>query len=226
MSEVKVITLYSVVGAIAGVILMLTLVRILGVHGVVLGLSVRLHALQFLRQPLRGPPLPAPAHPGRQPQPAPRPMSAPANSFTIWTEKPRYSGFSWLAANLVRTSRLLWVAVLSRFISLLGTLSAPGMKPAGLLQAWALRRMGVKCPSNHVWIGPSVHFDYPQKLELGRRVTIGPESRITAWNRIVIGDDFLGAPGLMLNTGSHDLATLVPQSAPIVIGAGVGAARA
>lgn len=38
VSEVKVITLYSVVGAIAGIILMLTLVRLLGVHGVVLGL--------------------------------------------------------------------------------------------------------------------------------------------------------------------------------------------
>lgn len=148
-------------------------------------------------------------------------MSAPANSFTVWTEKPRHSGFPWLAANLLRTSRLLWVALLTRFISVLGSLSAPGMKPAGVLQAWALRRMGVKCPSNHVWIGPGVRFDYPQKLELGRRVTIGPDSRITAWNRIVIGDDFLGAPGLMLNTGSHDVASLVPQSAPIVIGAGV-----
>jgi acetyltransferase-like isoleucine patch superfamily enzyme len=148
-------------------------------------------------------------------------MSAPANSLTLWNEQPRRAGFAWFAANLGRVASQLRIALLSRFISMLGSLSTPGMKPVGRLQAWALRRMGVKCPSNQVWVGPHVYFDYPQHLELGRRVTLGAESRITARSRVVIGDDFLGAPGLMLNTGTHDLATLVPQSAPIVLGPGV-----
>lgn len=148
-------------------------------------------------------------------------MNAPAKTLTTWTETPRRSGLSWLAANVARVVRLLWVFLLTRWISLLGSLSTPGMKPVGVLQAWALRGMGVKCPSNHVWIGPHVYFDYPKNIELGHRVTIGPESRLTARSPVILGDDFLAAPGLMLNTGTHDPVTLVPQSAPIVIGPGV-----
>ena len=85
------------------------------------------------------------------------------------------------------------------------------------------KRTGISLPhpGHEVWIGPHVYFDYPANLVLGRRVTIGPESRLTARSPIFIGDDFLAAPGLMLNTGTHDPVTLVPQSAPITIGAGV-----
>jgi len=148
-------------------------------------------------------------------------MNAPAKSLTVWSNPPRRTGVAWVAANTTSCLRQLRTYVLSRFISLLGSLSTPGMKPVGVLQAWALRRMGVKCPSNQVWIGPHVCFDYPQNLELGRRITLGPESRLTARSRIALGDDFLAAPGLLINTGTHDPVTLVPQSAPIVIGAGV-----
>lgn len=148
-------------------------------------------------------------------------MNAPAKSLTVWTDPPRRAGLGWAAANFARVVHLLWVFVLTRFISLLGSLSTPGMKPVGMLQAWALRRMGVKCPSSQVWVGPHVYFDYPQNLELGRRVTIGPESRLTARSPLVLGDDFLAAPGLMINTGTHDPVTLIPQSAPVIIGPGV-----
>lgn len=148
-------------------------------------------------------------------------MNAPASSVTIWSEPPRRNGLAWLALNVRRLGGRAWVLACSRFISLLGSLSTPGMKPACRLQAWALRRMGVTCPSNEVWVGPHVYFDYPQNVVLGRGVTLGSESRLTARSAIVIGDDFLGAPGLQLNTGTHDPATLVPQSAPITVGAGV-----
>lgn len=148
-------------------------------------------------------------------------MNAPAKSLTTWTEPPRRTGLSWFTGNVLRAFHLLWVFLLTRFISLLGSLSTPGMKPVGWLQAAALRGMGVKCPSSQVWVGPHVYFDYPQNLELGRRVTIGPESRLTARSPIILGDDFLAAPGLMINTGTHDPVTLVPQSAPITIGPGV-----
>ncbi|MEJ1973910.1 MAG: DapH/DapD/GlmU-related protein [Lacunisphaera sp.] len=148
-------------------------------------------------------------------------MNAPAKTLTTWTDEPRLAGTTWFVANIRRLAGQLWVCACTRFISVLGSLSTPGMKPACRLQAWALRRMGVTCPSHDVWIGPHVYFDYPQRLVLGRRVTIGAESRLTARSVITIGDDFLAAPGLLLNTGTHDAATLVPQSIPITIGAGV-----
>jgi acetyltransferase-like isoleucine patch superfamily enzyme len=148
-------------------------------------------------------------------------MNAPAKTLTTWRDEPRHTGAAWIAVNTGRLLHNLWIALLTRFISVLGSLSAPGMKPACALQAWALRRMGVTCPGNDVWIGPHVYFDYPERLVFGRRVTIGPESRLTARSTIEIGDDFLAAPGLVLNTGTHDAATLVPQSSPITIGPGV-----
>ena len=148
-------------------------------------------------------------------------MNAPVKSLTTWHDEPRHTGAAWVAANTGRVLHRLWIALLTRFISVLGSLSAPGMKPVGALQAWALRRMGATCPGNEVWIGPHVYFDFPGRLVLGRRITIGPESRLTARSTIEIGDDFLGAPGLVLNTRTHDAATLVPQSSPITIGPGV-----
>jgi maltose O-acetyltransferase len=148
-------------------------------------------------------------------------MNAPAKTLVTWTDQPRLTGAAWAAANLRRVARQAWVHACTSFISLIGSLSTPGMKPACRLQAWALRRMGVTCPSHEVWIGPHVYFDYPRNLVLGRRVTIGPESRLTARSPIVIGDDFLAAPGLLVNTGTHDAVTLVPQSIPVTIGAGV-----
>ena len=111
--------------------------------------------------------------------------------------------------------------LLMKFISLIGALSTPGQWPAGPMQAWALRRMGVKCSSRQVWIGPRISIDNPSCLELGARVVIGPDSRLTAYTRIEIGDDFLSAPGLYINTGAHDVRTLAPTFAPVVIGAKV-----
>ncbi len=148
-------------------------------------------------------------------------MNAPAKTLVTWTDPPRLTGFAWIATNTRRLLGGLWVYILTRFISLIGALTTPGMKPACRLQAWALRRMGVTCPSNEVWVGQHVYFDYPKNLVLGRRITIGSESRFTARSAIVISDDFLAAPGLMLNTGTHDASTLVPISIPIFIGAGV-----
>lgn len=148
-------------------------------------------------------------------------MSAPGKSVTIWTDEPRRRGLAWAAGNAGRLARQCRLGALMRFISVVGHLGVPGMKLFGTLQAWALRRMGAQCTSNQIWIGPGVHFDFPGNLVFGRRVVIGGGSRITARETIVIGDDFLSAPGLFLNTGTHDLATLVPQSSPITIEPGV-----
>lgn len=111
---------------------------------------------------------------------------------------------------------------LLKFIHLVAALSDPGQWPTGCLQAWALRRMGVRCPSNDVWVGPRTAIDNPRRLILGRRISIGADSRLTGYKAdITIGDDFLAAPGLYINTGTHDLETLVPRYAPVTIGPGV-----
>ncbi|HVU24512.1 MAG TPA: hypothetical protein VHE13_10335 [Opitutus sp.] len=133
----------------------------------------------------------------------------------------RRTGPAWLCWNLRRLFRMLYVNLLLVFVRLLGAVSTPGMRPVGVLQAWALRRMGVHCHSSLVWIGPRFSLDFPEGLTLGRRVVIGADSRLTARSPITIGDDFLSAPGLIINTGTHDLNTLEPRTAPIMIGPGV-----
>lgn len=111
---------------------------------------------------------------------------------------------------------------LTKFIHLVTAFTGPGQWPTGILQAWALRRMGVRCPSSDVYIGPGTSIDNPGRLVLGRRIAIGPDSRLTGYKAdITIGDDFLSAPGLYVNTGTHDMDTLEPRYLPIVIEPGV-----
>jgi len=117
--------------------------------------------------------------------------------------------------------RRLWRMLLGRFISFVGELSQPGEYPFCLFQAWALRRMGVTCPSNEIWIGPRTRFDNPEYVVLGNRVQIGPDSRITGWATVTFGDDFMSGPALLINTGSHDLVTLKPEYQPVTFGARV-----
>src|SRR6187401_381967 len=95
----------------------------------------------------------------------------------------------------------LWRMALNRFVSFIGELSQPGEYPFCVFQAWALRRMGVTCPSNEVWIGPRTRFDNPEHLVLGNRVQIGPDSRVTGWATVTVGDDFMSGPNLLINTG-------------------------
>lgn len=141
--------------------------------------------------------------------------------IVVWIEEPRRTGLSWFSGNLARLFRQVYIAGFSRFISLLGEVSTPGMKPVGVLQAWALRCLGATCPSSQVWIGPRVRFDYPERVVFGRRIVLGADSRLTARSEIVLGDDFLSAPGLYINTGTHDINTLVPQSLPVRLGTGI-----
>jgi acetyltransferase-like isoleucine patch superfamily enzyme len=117
--------------------------------------------------------------------------------------------------------RKLWRLALGWFISLVGELGPPGMQPFGRLQAWALRRMGVTCLSDNIYIGPGTRFDNPEYVVLGDRVQIGPGSRITGWETVTFGDDFLSGPELMINTGSHDLVTMICEYKPVTIGARV-----
>jgi maltose O-acetyltransferase len=69
-----------------------------------------------------------------------------------------------------------------------------------------------------LWIGKGLHLLNPGNLTLGERCAIGEFARIENHASIVIGDDFISASGLNLNSGTHDPSTLVPRLLPINIG--------
>lgn len=145
-------------------------------------------------------------------------LAAPVSPARLWRDPPRRAGFARGLHIAVQLLRNLRNRLLNRLVGTLGASSVPGTPMVGALQAWCLRRMGAHCPHGTIWIGPAVWFDHPENISFGARITLNADSRITAFDRVVIGDDFLAAPGLSINAGTHDLATLVPASAPVVVG--------
>ncbi len=55
-------------------------------------------------------------------------------------------------------------------------------------------------------------------LRIGPRASFGENCGLYVHADLTIGSDFIAAPGLTINNGIHDLATLQPSAAPIVIG--------
>jgi acetyltransferase-like isoleucine patch superfamily enzyme len=80
-----------------------------------------------------------------------------------------------------------------------------------------LRSMGIK-HGREIWIGKGLHVWNSGNLLLGERCALGAFVVIANHAPISIGDDFLSAPGLVIDSGSHDPATLEPFSRPITIG--------
>jgi maltose O-acetyltransferase len=69
-----------------------------------------------------------------------------------------------------------------------------------------------------LWIGRSIRLINGNNLILGKRCALGDYVRIIAWTPITIGDDFTGASGLHIDSGSHNTVDMSPQGAPIKIG--------
>jgi maltose O-acetyltransferase len=69
-----------------------------------------------------------------------------------------------------------------------------------------------------LWIGRNLRLLRPGNLVLGERCAIGDFARITNHAPIIIGDDFIAATGLHLDSGTHDPESLEPQLLPITIG--------
>ncbi|MBN2547623.1 MAG: acyltransferase [Anaerolineales bacterium] len=69
-----------------------------------------------------------------------------------------------------------------------------------------------------IWIGRSFRLLNPKRLILGERCALGDNITISNHTSIEIGDDFLGASGLCLDSGTHDPETLIPETIPIEIG--------
>lgn len=109
----------------------------------------------------------------------------------------------------------IWNSVLEGLISLSARVDRQAT--GSWYQAWLLRRMGAQV-EGPVAIAPGVSFLGAQNLSLGRYVTIGAASRIVAWGKVKIGDDFMASDLLNLNSGTHDPVTLQPSVEPISIG--------
>jgi maltose O-acetyltransferase len=70
----------------------------------------------------------------------------------------------------------------------------------------------------HVSIGSNLYIRNRGNLSLGERCGIGSFARIWNYAPIHIGDDFLSAGGLTLNSATHDPTSLEPAGQPIRIG--------
>ena len=65
---------------------------------------------------------------------------------------------------------------------------------------------------------PGLVISNAGSLILGDRVGLGHNTLLFNYAPIRIGDDFLSAADLIINTGSHDPVTLTPSSHPVTIG--------
>ncbi|ELS02153.1 hypothetical protein Xen7305DRAFT_00018650 [Xenococcus sp. PCC 7305] len=80
--------------------------------------------------------------------------------------------------------------------------------------------MGVKF-NQKIRMGHDIYIKNKGQLTLGERCSIGSFTRIWNYKQIIIGDDFLTAGCLTLNSGTHDPVTLEPKGMPIQIGSRV-----
>jgi len=85
------------------------------------------------------------------------------------------------------------------------------------LQTKLLKLLGVRV-SGLVFFGRRVMLSNPHNLVLGKRVAIGDNAVIVCHAPISIGEDFIAAPGLYLNSGGHDPNIMVAFGRPITIG--------
>jgi len=67
-------------------------------------------------------------------------------------------------------------------------------------------------------VGHNIYVKNIGNVTLGRRCAIGSFSKFWNYASISIGDDFLSAGSLVINTATHDVVTLDAQAAPVRIG--------
>ncbi|MEO1389790.1 MAG: acyltransferase [Cyanobacteria bacterium J06634_6] len=89
------------------------------------------------------------------------------------------------------------------------------------LRRYFLRLKNVSCGEDF-FIGHGFRlYKGTAKLEIGERFCAGENCGIYVHGDIEIGDDFLAAPGLTINSGYHDIETLEPGFAKIKVGSRV-----
>jgi acetyltransferase-like isoleucine patch superfamily enzyme len=68
------------------------------------------------------------------------------------------------------------------------------------------------------YIGKGFWLNQGSRFSFGERCSFGEFARIMDHGSIMIGDDFIAATGLQLNSGTHDLVTMEPSCKSITIG--------
>lgn len=72
--------------------------------------------------------------------------------------------------------------------------------------------------SRRYFIGRNFQLWGGRFLSFGERLSLGENTGIYGHAPITIGDDFTAAPGLTINSGTHDVTTLEPRGEAIRIG--------
>jgi len=80
-----------------------------------------------------------------------------------------------------------------------------------------LRHMGV-IHGKEIFVGRGLFILHRDGVTIGNRCAFGSNVQIVNHAPIIIGNDFLGASDLILNSGSHDPLTLKPNGSAITIG--------
>ncbi|MEI6563417.1 MAG: DapH/DapD/GlmU-related protein [bacterium] len=94
------------------------------------------------------------------------------------------------------------------------------VKPRNNIGFWRrreLRAMNVQF-GTPLCTRPGLFVFMPGNLTLGYRVGLGHNTCLFNHAPIHIGNDFLSAEALHINTGTHDPVTLIPSSSPVTIG--------
>jgi maltose O-acetyltransferase len=69
-----------------------------------------------------------------------------------------------------------------------------------------------------IWIGRNFRIINPGKFVMGAGCALPYNTQIINFEMITIGDDFISAPNLIVNSGDHDPLTMKPNSRAIKIG--------
>lgn len=86
-----------------------------------------------------------------------------------------------------------------------------------LMRCIYLRLMRVEF-GPRIYCGPDIMLRNPGNLKIGNRCSLGYNTKIWNYAPVTIGDDFVSASGLTINTGGHDAQTMRGVAAPICIG--------
>jgi maltose O-acetyltransferase len=80
-----------------------------------------------------------------------------------------------------------------------------------------LKSLGVQF-GEPVWIGQHLRILKSGNIVLGKRVALPFNTQLVNYSPITIGDDFIAASDLIINTGTHDPVTMNPSSKEVHIG--------
>lgn len=106
--------------------------------------------------------------------------------------------------------RLLFV--LAEFQSISLTIGKPSF-----WREWQLSNRGVQ-HGKKFYIGRGFWLHNGSHLRFGERCSLGEYAHILDHGPIHIGDDFMAATGLQINSGTHDPVTMQSQARTIIIG--------